>query len=313
MKSIALMNIASRRRRSTIRVSGPRLVGLGCAAAIALWASAGMQAAGGEVGASPSVSKGEPGRAASWYWQEQSSTYQPLGVPPSCPAPLITKGALVDLGAVVSKAQPGQVRGGEYLVNGTLRWSSNDQPYPKRIVVRMPFDGYVTGAWQFRLGGAYMFGANLVHPCGLMVRLSKMRTPSPAFASAVLRKLPPAREKDSRETFFTPGIWLTKGTVIATAVGVAPPNAPDLVGAYLDLAILDLRTPNPQTLSSAARDAAPQYVRYGRCFYQGDYLSKAEQDLLAQLPISNDDSTSDTCIERRLGGIDREPVAIEPV
>ncbi len=252
-------------------------------------------AAPAESAAAASSSAAAP---ASWFWDDPSQTYKSVGdAPPDCPTPLIEKGALTNISKVKSKSQPGQLRDGEYLINGTYRWSSQGQPYPKKIVVKMPFDGYVTGAWQFKKGGAPLFGVNLVHPCGLMLRLSKMATPSADFKAKVLDQLPPAQEMDSRETFFTPGIWLPKGTPIATSVGIGPPNAPDLIGAVLDIAIVDLRAPNPQIPSDfQGPQAAPQYLYYGHCFYQGGYLSKEEETFVAKLPITNKNPKSDTCV-----------------
>ena len=48
-------------------------------------------------------------------------------------SPLIDDGALVDVSAVTSKLWPGQVRDGEYLVNGTFRWSGPDEPFPEHL------------------------------------------------------------------------------------------------------------------------------------------------------------------------------------
>ncbi|MFZ9629189.1 MAG: hypothetical protein ACO3C1_07535 [Ilumatobacteraceae bacterium] len=244
----------------------------------------------------------EPSKPVSWSWDEASASYVPTGTPPECPSPLIDEGALLDLGAVQSKLLPGQVRDGEYLVNGTFRWSGPDQPYPTDVVITMPFDGYVTGAWQFLKSGVYLFGLNIVHPCGLMVRLSKMHDPSPEVKSALLDALGEAREKDSRETFYNPGIWLPKGTVLATSVGVPPPNdQPDVVGAQLDVAILDLRARNPQIpddfdFTQWSGSAAPQYVFFQVCFYQGDYLSANEQAIIESLPLGGGSPDSDTCV-----------------
>lgn len=243
----------------------------------------------------------EPTQPVSWSWDEASASYVPTGTPADCPSPLIEAGTLVDLSQVQSKLIPGQARDGEYLVNGTFRWSGPDQPYPDGVTVTMPFDGYVTGAWQFLKAGSYLFGLNIVHPCGLMVRLSKMHDPSPEVKSAILDALGEAREKDSRETFYNPGIWLPKGTVLATSVGVPPPNdQTDVIGAQLDVAILDLRARNPQIPSDFdfekwSGSAAPQYVFFQVCFYEGDYMAPADRTLISQLPLGGGGPESDTC------------------
>ena len=244
----------------------------------------------------------EPSKPTSWTWDEASASYVPTGNAPDCPTPLIEAGALMDLSTVKSKLVPGQARDGEYLINGTFRWSGPDEPYPTDLTVTMPFDGYVTGVWQFLKSGAYLFGLNIVHPCGLMLRLSKMHDPSPEVKSALLDPLGEAREKDSRETFLNPGVWLTKGTVIATSVGIPAPNAQsDVIGAQLDVAILDLRTRNPQIpedfdFQKWSGSASPQYVFYAHCFYQGDYLAKSDQELIEKLPLGGGSAESDTCV-----------------
>lgn len=240
----------------------------------------------------------EPAAPTSWFWDGPTEAYVTTGAPPDCPTPLVEAGGLVDLSDVMEKYQPGRVSDGEYLINGSFRWSSADMPYPETITVTMPFDGYVTGAWQFLKSGAYLFGLNLVHPCGLMLRLSKMHEPSPEV-KALLDQMGPAAEKDSRETFYTPGLWLTEGTVLATSVGVPPPNPqPDVVGAQLDVAILDLRTRNPQIpadfdFTRWSGSAAPQYVFYARCFYQDGYF--AEEALIEAIPVGGSPD-SDTCV-----------------
>ena len=242
----------------------------------------------------------DPSVPNSWFWDDKTQTYISTGVAPECPAPLIDAGGLVDLSKVKSFLVPGQVRDGEYLVNGTFRWSSAGQPFPN-ITVTMPFDGYVTGSWQFLKSGAYLFGLNLVHPCGLMVRISKMGTPSPEIKSSILDKMGAATERGSQETFYNPGFWITKGTPLASTVGIAPPNkSPDVVGAQFDLAILDLRTKNPQIpadfdFEKWSGSAAPQYVWYAHCIYQGDYLSDSDEALIRKMPLLNNDPQSDTC------------------
>lgn len=265
-------------------------------------------AGGGDGGAAPTTEAAAttvapaPDVAVSWYWDDATSTYLATGAAPECPSPLVDEGALLDLGGVQSKLIPGQVRDGEYLVNGTFRWSSQGQPYPETVTVTMPFDGYVTGAWQFLKSGAYLFGLNLVHPCGLMLRLSKMHDPSPEVRAEVLDGLGEARERDSRETFYRPGVWLAKGTVLATSVGIPPsPSTPsDVVGAQLDVAILDLRARNPQIpedfdFQRWSGSAAPQYVHYARCFYEGGYFSASEEAAIVAIPRGGGGPESDTC------------------
>lgn len=243
--------------------------------------------------------KEDSNKEASWFWEDSSKSYKPIGNPPSCPNNLIADSALVDLSQVKYKSLPGQARDGEYLVNGTFRWSSEGEKYPEKTLITMPFDGYITASWQFLHSDAYMFGLNLTHPCGLMLRISKMSIPGPEIKTLVLDALGEAKELDSRENFYQPGIWIKKGTVLATNVGVAPPNkSRDLIGAQFDVAIIDLRTKNTQIpenfdFKKWEGSASPQYVFYGRCAW--DYFSTSDQARIAAIALLGTNSKSDTC------------------
>lgn len=219
------------------------------------------------------------------------------GTPPECPSTLIDGGGLVDVTRVRSKAVPGQPRDGEYLFYGNFRWSSVGQPFPDDVAVTAPFDGYVTSAWQYLNKGQYMFGLNLVHPCGLVLYLSKMRAAGQEIQSLVLDKLPEAREKDSRGITFEPGIPVKKGTVIATSVGVSPPAPQDLIGAQLDVGIVDMRSRTPQIGDdfdfATWTNASKETVLYGRCAW--DYLSAGDRAIVAGLPLTGGTLESDTC------------------
>ena len=151
----------------------------------------------------------------SWSWDHSSETYVSTGIPPNCPTTLIEADSLLDFSQVRAKLVPGQVRDDEYLVNTSFGWMGKGQPLPSEVKITAPFDGYVTGAWQFLKDGSHLFGLNLVHPCGLMLRLSKMASPSDEVNDKLLKSLGEAKERGSQETFFDPGVWLTRGTLIA--------------------------------------------------------------------------------------------------
>ena len=227
----------------------------------------------------------------SWSWDHTTETYVSTGTPPDCPTTLVEKNSLLDFSLVRAKLVPGQVRDDEYLVNSSFGWMGKGQPLPSDIRVTAPFDGYVTGVWQFLKNGSYLFGLNLVHPCGLMLRLSKMATPSDEVNDKLLKSLGEAKERGSQETFLEPGIWLTRGTLLASGVSAF---------WQLDVTILDLRSRNPQVPADFdfkrwESSAAPQYVWYARCTYQPPYFSNEEIELIKNLPLINDDPKSDLC------------------
>lgn len=227
----------------------------------------------------------------SWSWDDASESYVSTAEPPECPTTLIATNALLDFSQVRAKLVPGQVRDDEYLVNSSFGWMGKGQPLPSEVRVTVPFDGYVTGVWQFLKDGSYLFGLNLVHPCGLMLRLSKMANPPDGVKEQLLKPLGEAKERASQETFLKPGVWLTRGTLLASGVSKF---------WQLDVTILDLRTRNPQVPADFdfkrwESSAAPQYVWYARCTYQQPYFSDEEVEIIQNLPLINSDPKSDLC------------------
>lgn len=227
--------------------------------------------------------------STTWSWNEQASKWVSSGTVPSCTFPIIESGKFIDFGSAISKDQPGQTRGGSYKPHGTVRWST--QTYKDNVSVTMPFDATVVTVWHFLVGGSYQFGFNAIAPCGLMLRVGHMHRPSLTFAK-ILATLSPAVEGDSRE--FPANATIKKGDLIATAVGI-PSGSPDFVGAFIDLAILDLRTKNSKLPTSFSPIADRKYAEYSVCWYEGNYLATADRTLAAGLPYSNGVVTSDYC------------------
>lgn len=228
-----------------------------------------------------------------WEWMDNQSKWVANGTPPACTFPIIPAGSLLDFTKPLSLLQPGQVRGGSYKPHGGLRWSVYGS-YVADTKITVPFDGAVTVAWQYKTEGAYQFGVNIVNPCGFMLRLGHLHVASLQFA-AILDKLPPAVEMDSRESFINPPVTVKAGDVIATAVGIPPPASADAMGTFFDFGLLDLRAPNPVVPADFSSNAAAKYARYSLCWYQGNYLSDSDKALVAKLPLSNGDSSSTYC------------------
>lgn len=227
--------------------------------------------------------------SATWRWDEQTNKWVSSGTVPSCTFPIIESGSFIDFGSAISKDQPGQTRGGSYKPHGTVRWST--QTYKDNVSVTMPFDATVVTAWHYLIGGVYQFGFNAIAPCGIMLRIGHMYKPSATFAK-ILATLSPATEGDSRE--FPIKATIKAGDLVATAVGI-PSGSPDEVGAFIDLAILDLRSTNSKLPTSFSPNADRKYAEYSVCWYEGNYLATADRTLAAGLPYSNGDATSDYC------------------
>lgn len=225
-------------------------------------------------------------------WRFNGSAWVSQGDVLKCPAPLIAQGALLDFSKVVSFVQPGQTRGGSYKPHAGLRWSEYGG-YVKGVAITAPFDGEIVGVAQYKQGGIYQFLVNVIHPCGVMLRLGHLLEPSD-FMKDILKNLPPAMENDSRESFLS-GVYIKKGQVIATEVGMPPPASPDSLGTFMDLGILDLSTKNPILPLNFSSNADPKYSLYSVCWYKSSFFSEADRAKVVSLPFSNGDATSDYC------------------
>lgn len=243
---------------------------------------------------SPSATPSPAKLPVTWSWNEHQ--WVPTGTPPACTFPIVPEGALLDFSKVLSVLQPGQVRGGSYKPHGGLRWSAFGT-YTPDVKISVPFDGFVQGAWQYLSDGVYQFGVNIENSCGFMVRLGHLFVPSAQFAQ-ILKKIPAAMEGDSRETYFASPIPIKRGDVIATQVGNPNPVPEDAYGAYIDFGLLDLRQVNPILPLGFSSNAAVYYAKYSVCWYQGEYLSVADREVVAKLPLANGDPKSDYCSSR---------------
>jgi hypothetical protein len=250
-----------------------------------VWRRANASGAAGKVPSVPS--------SATWQWDHARSAWTPTGAPPKCTYPIIPAGGLLDFGSAVSILQPGQSRGGSFKPHGGVRWSNYGE-YVSGVRITVPFDGVVTKAWHYTTGGTYQFGVDIVNPCGFMVRLGHLRTPSPAF-STILATLGSAAPDDSRETLLNPPVTVKAGAVIATEVGNPDPSNPDFLGSYIDFGLLDLRSPNTTSGASSATNAANEYSLFSVCWYEAEYLAAADRMIAAALPFSGGDPSSAYC------------------
>lgn len=241
----------------------------------------------------PSNNNASSNNQVTWDWMDNQGKWVANDTPPACTFPIIPAGSLLDFTKPLSLLQPGQVRGGSYKPHGGFRWSAYGT-YIESTKISVPFDGVVSVAWQYKTEGAYQFGVNIVHPCGFMLRLGHLHVASPQFA-AILEKLPPAIEMDSRENYINPPLAVKAGDVIATAVGIPPPASADAMGTFFDFGLLDLRAPNPAVPADFTSNADAKYSKYSLCWYQGNYLSDSDKALVAKMPLSNGDSTSTYC------------------
>lgn len=241
-------------------------------------------------------SKVSPSKATvTWQYDDSTSFWQAQGKVPKCPVPLIATGDLLDFSKVVSIVQPGQIRGGSYKPHAGLRWSEFGG-YVKGVTITAPFDGQISAAAHYISDGNYQFLLNIIHPCGIMLRLGHMLRPSD-FVKSVLNSIPPAVENDSRESFIQ-SVFIKRGEVIATEVGMPPPAPPDSLGTFIDLGVVNLNAKNPLLPANFSSNADKKYSLYSVCWYEDDYFSIEDRIKAQKLPFSNGDSTSDYCKTR---------------
>ena len=244
---------------------------------------------------SPSPTPASTSNKAPVVWRFNGKEWISQGSVPQCPSPLIPTGELLDFSKVLSIVQPGQIRGGSYKPHAGLRWSEFGGVV-KGISIKAPFDGEVVAAAQYISEGNYQFTINIIHPCGIMLRLGHLLEPSDSIKK-ILSTIPPAIENDSRESFLS-GTFIKKDQLIASEVGMVPPASPDSLGTFMDLGIVDLRKKNPALDSNFKSNADIKYALYSVCWYEGNYFSDSDRARVLNLPFSNGDATSDYCKRR---------------
>lgn len=72
-------------------------------------------------------------------------------------------------------------------------------------------------------------------------------------------------------------------------------ETPDVLGAFIDLAIVDLRSGNPKLSPTFTSNADRQVSEYAACWYESDWLSPKDRALAAALPYADGSALSDYC------------------
>ncbi len=221
-----------------------------------------------------------------WVYRHDQNKWVPSRTPPKCP-PLIFDSP-VDLSKAYAILYPGQTRGNsikDYKAHGGIQFPSGND-----IEVRMPFDGYIYQGTRFLQKGALQYGFDAISECGIMQRFGHLFELSPKFQKLV-ELLPEPKEMDSRTTVLRPFVFVKKGELIATKIGV-----PGNIG--MDWGVMDLRRENEAAKDPAFREAhgfQRWYDQHGLCWL--DYLSPKDQALAKALPGGDGKmgKTSDYC------------------
>lgn len=147
----------------------------------------------------------------------------------SCPNPLILQ-TPVDLNKVTSILYPGQVRGGDFKPHGGFRF---DNSKFDEIEVRAPLDGVFSDGSRYIEHGEVQYMFDFQNSCGIRYRFDHLLVLAPRLAK-IADSLPQPKENDSRTTQITENVAVTKGEIIATAVGFRSGNV------FVDFGVYDI-------------------------------------------------------------------------
>jgi hypothetical protein len=227
----------------------------------------------------------EPGAADEVRWEYDGTAYRVHGTPPPCPDPILQPPT--DLALATSILYPGQTRGGEYKPHGGFRF---DGLVNTDVDVVSPLDGEIVHAARYLVSGDQQYTFDIVHPCGIKIRVGHLLELPPAM-QAIADQLPPAQELDSRTHPVEPPVAVAVGEVLGTAVGVH-----EGTNVFFDFGVYDLRQPNPSSADPAYAAAHPSDTEtYAVCWF--DLLPADATARVRGLPSADGASgaTSDYC------------------
>ncbi|MEK7096064.1 MAG: hypothetical protein AAB896_02120, partial [Patescibacteria group bacterium] len=153
----------------------------------------------------------------------------------ACPAqPMMASPADVSLATAV--LYPGQTRGGDYKAHGGLRF---DNSQDNKVTVRAPMDAKLIIGSRYEEQGEVQTLLEFSNDCGVKYRFDHLLTLSDKFQEAVDGSLPAPKPDDSRTSDFKPAVNVTKGEIVATAVGFAKTG-----NVGFDFGVYDMRKQN---------------------------------------------------------------------
>ena len=218
-----------------------------------------------------------------WYTDE-SGNWGVRGNPPACQDPLRLT-TPVDIDSASGVLYPGQKRAGDYKAHGGFRFdrAGND------ISVVAPMDALIYRAARYTVGGEIQYTFDFIAPCGVMYRFGHLRELSPKLA-AISEKLPPPKENDSRGFSVEPGIMVTSGEEIATAIGFIGTG-----NSFLDFGVYDLRTKNEASKNPEwAKEHDKEQAHHAICWF--DLLPAQDASRVWELPTGIEGPSSDFCV-----------------
>lgn len=232
-----------------------------------------------------------------WENTSEKSWMAMNGTPPKCPEPFMLTRPSPQLDKATALLYPGQERrgtfegmGGNYKPHGGFRF---DNSKADDIDVVAPVDGYVYRGTRFLSEGEIQYSFDLIHPCGMMIRVGHLRELSPTFQKYA-DAFPPAKELDSRTERVTGFPRVKAGDVIATSSGYKTTSN----NTFFDLGVFDLRKTNEASKNAAFQTKhadTKEHTWHAVCWL--DMLPKKDADFVKSLPPGDPTSgkTSDYC------------------
>lgn len=224
--------------------------------------------------------------AVHWDNSNDANGWMAFGTPPACPEPFVIQPP-VDLSQVTGILYPGQSRP-DYKPHGGFRL---DNAISNAVSYASPIDGEIIRGARFLAGGEIQYTFDIVHPCGMMVRVGHLLELLPKF-QVIVSQFPAATEGDSRTTRVTPPVQVTKGEEIARKIGLSTGG----LNVFGDMGLFDLRQKNEASKNPAYAAAhGVELEQHALCWF--DNLTAADEARVRSLPAGDPKAgkSSDYC------------------
>jgi len=216
-------------------------------------------------------------------WQFDGEDWSPNGVAPECPKPFVLD-LPVERDEVAGLLWPGQVRGDDFKSHGGFRFERGSG-YDHTITA--PFDMTLYTASRYLESGEEQYFLVFSQACGFVYKFDHLVELGPEL-SRLTEELPEAKPNDSRTTLTDPPIFLKKGDVIGTKVGITG-------NEFIDFGVHDVREQNEISKDpewAEAHSYSKEMLFYGVCWLE--LLNEDDREYLLGLPIAgNEGETSD--------------------
>jgi hypothetical protein len=221
-------------------------------------------------------------------WQQAEGGWRSTQAPPNCPAQPMMK-MPADITKVTGILYPGQTRGGNYKPHGGFRFdnTSND-----KVTVTAPIDGFIVRGGRYLAEGEVQYTFDIMNNCGVMYRVGHFRA-LPDNLQKIADTWPAPTEGDSRTQQVNPALFISRGTTLATSVGIVKNK-----NTFFDWGVYDYRQENEASKSTAFQQAHAndkELSWHAVCWF--DWLPSSDAAKIKSLPPGDPSSgkISDYC------------------